>query len=81
MYIVLELQTNTDGTVGSLITQHSTLNEAESKYHQVLFYAAVSTLPKHSAMIITDDGALLRAETYTHVVEPEEEESEEEPNE
>ena len=84
MYIVIELQTNTDGTVGVLTTQHEDLLAAESQYHQVLFYAAVSALPKHTAMIITEDGALLRSESYTHApvepepIEPVEPESEEE---
>ena len=66
MYIVLEIQTNVDGTIGALITQHSSLNDAESKYHEVLRYAAISTLPVHAAVLLTNEGLLLKSERYTH---------------
>lgn len=68
-YIVLEIQTNADGTVGTIVTQWPTINQAESKYHTVLAYAAASDLPMHSAMIITPDGMTLRGEHYTHTSE------------
>ena len=68
MYIVLEIQTNTDGTIGTIVTQWNDLNQAESKYHAVLACAAASDLPMHSAMIITPDGMTLRGEHYTHEV-------------
>lgn len=66
MYIILELQTNPNGSVGSLISQYEDKNAAESAYHQVLAAAAVSTLPIHSAFMLTNEGYTIKSETYTH---------------
>lgn len=66
MYIVIEIQTNADGTVGTIITQWNDLQQAESKFHAILAYAAASELPVHSAVILTNDGLILRNESYTH---------------
>lgn len=65
MFVVIELQKNGD-TMAHLVSQHNTLQEAESKFHQVLAAAAVSTVEKHSAVLIEDNGAVLRTECYTH---------------
>lgn len=65
-YLVIELQTNTDGTVGHIATAHDALNEAESKFHQVLAAAAVSSLPIHAAVLLRSDGALLERRDYRH---------------
>lgn len=72
MYIVIEIQTNADGTVGTIITQWNELNAAESKYHGILAAAAVSTLPVHAAAIITNEGRMVRFESYGHQTEEEE---------
>ncbi len=66
MYIVIEIQTNADGTVGTIITQWNNLQQAESKFHNILAYAAASELPVHAAALLTNDGLLLRNESYTH---------------
>lgn len=68
MYIVFEIQTNADGTVGTLVSTYTDQNQAESKYHQVLEYAAVSTLPVHSCVLMTGEGFQLKAECYKHSV-------------
>lgn len=68
-FIVLEIQTNVDWTIGTLIDSFDTRNEAESKYHLVLSSAAVSQIPMHSASMLTSDGKLLACQSYTHVVE------------
>lgn len=68
-YLVIELQTNRDESVAQLVTVHDTRDEAESKYHTVLSYAAVSALPIHAAVMITSDGATIKHETYYHTVE------------
>lgn len=68
MYIVIEIQTNADGTVGTIVTQWNDRNQAESKFHNILAYAAGSALPVHSAVLLTNDGLLLRNESYTHEV-------------
>lgn len=68
-YIVLETQTNTDGTVGTLLTSYDKLNEAESKFFSILSAAALSTLPTHTAFLLTNNGTMLRVETFSHEVE------------
>ena len=65
-YVVIELQTNSDGTVGNLVTAHDTRNAAESAYHSVLAAAAISALPKHAAVLLTSDGTLLDSRCYEH---------------
>ena len=55
MYIVIELQKNADGVVSNIVTDHPTLREAESKYHSILASAAISKLPVHSAIIVSEE--------------------------
>jgi len=68
MFIVIELQTNPNGQVGTLVNSYEDRAEAESKFHSVLAAAAVSSLPVHSAMIITGSADTIRAEHYEHEV-------------
>lgn len=56
MYIVLEVQVNKDGTVGTIVNAYEKISEAQNKYHTVLAGAAISNLPKHSAFLLTEDG-------------------------
>ena len=65
-YVVVEIQTNSDGTIGSLITSFDNKLDAENKYHTILAYAAISELPVHSAAILTNEGRLVKTEMYTH---------------
>lgn len=66
MYIVIELQKAANGSVAHILTTHATQAEAESKFHTILAYAAASSLPSHSATILTDNGYALRRECYEH---------------
>lgn len=70
-YIVQEMQT-TNG-VTSLVPPnvYSTRNEADAKFHTILAAAAVSNVEEHSAIMYTQDGGLVRAETYVHGELPE----------
>ena len=56
MYTVIELQTDGTGATAALQSEHSTLNEAYSKMHTVLGYAAVSESVIHSAVILDERG-------------------------
>lgn len=75
MYIVIELQTNTDGTVGTLVDSYTDRNQAENKYHTILAYAAASTLPCHAAAMFTNEGNMIKSERYEHIIEEPEEET------
>ena len=65
VFVVLEIQSNNE-TAATLINSYIDRNEAESKFHQILGAAAISTVPIHSAVIITDTGVMLKNETYRH---------------
>lgn len=72
MYIVLEIQKNTEGQVGVIPLAYATMREAEGRFHQVLAVAAESQLPVHAAVILTEDGGHLRSECYQRAAVPEE---------
>jgi len=65
-FIVIELQKNEKGTVSNIVTEHSTQAEAESKYHDVLAAAAISEIPVHSAVIVSEEGFPLMYQCYKH---------------
>ena len=66
MYIVVEIQTS--ATVATLVNSYEDRNQAESKYHQILTAAALSSVPKHSAVLMNDVGQTIKNETYIHEV-------------
>ena len=68
-YIVLEIQTNANGAIGTLVTAYADQMQAESAYHSVLASAALSALPRHAAALLTSDGSLQAAQSYEHAAE------------
>lgn len=66
MYIVIELQTNSDGTFGNFVWAFESKDAAFSKYHSVLASAAVSTLPVHACVILQNNGLQIASQRYTH---------------
>ena len=66
MYIVIEIQTNADQTVGNFVWAYADLNAAQAKYHAVLSVAAVSALPCHACVILRNDGTQIAAQYFTH---------------
>ena len=72
-YLVIEIQTNSDGTVGNIVTAKDSRLEAESTYHGILAAAAISALPQHAAVMLTSEGTYLASQCYEHelqAVEP-----------
>ena len=67
-YLVIELQ-GTGESVANIVSTYNTINEAESKYHQILSAAAISNVPVHSAVILTDEGHSMKHECYKHITE------------
>lgn len=65
-YVVIEVQTNKDGTVGTLVDTYDSWNVAEQKYHAILSAAAVSELPVHSAALLTNAGILKESMVFWH---------------
>ena len=68
VYVVMEIQSDNE-VATTLINSYSNRNEAESKFHQILGVAAISTVPTHSAVLLTDTGKALKSETYAHKME------------
>ena len=64
MYIVMEIQKNS--TASTIVNTYDTLNEAENKYHTILAYAAISNIPKHSAVLLTEEGDYIKHECFEH---------------
>ncbi len=65
-YIILETQTDADNNVAVLNFIYDDKQQAESKYHSVLQYAAVSTLKKHACTMLNEEGFMLKSECYEH---------------
>ena len=66
-FIVIELQTTE--TTAALNFVFADRLQAEQKYHEILSYAAVSSVPVHSAVMLTSEGVLIKHESYTHEAE------------
>ena len=65
-YILIELQTNRDGTVGNLVTAYDDLDHAEGAWHSVLAAAAISSLPVHAAVLLNNSGEVVESRHYEH---------------
>ena len=66
MYIVIEIQKNTEGVVANIVTAHTTLAEAESKFYTILASAAINSVPVHSAIIVSEEGFPVKHQCYKH---------------
>lgn len=66
MYIVIELQKNAEGHVSNIVTEYANIDKAESKYHSILASAAVSNVPVHSAIIVSEEGFPVKHQCYKH---------------
>lgn len=69
MYVVLEIQKLSESQLATIVTTHESWDVANQQYHTALAAAAVSGLPRHSAMLINEDGGTLKAETYPQAQE------------
>ena len=66
MYIITEIQTNSDGTVGVLNFTAEDRFEAEAVFHEKLAYAARSALPCHAVTLCDNEGHQLNFDSYKH---------------
>lgn len=65
MYIVIEAQTE-NNTTSTLVGSYPTKAEADSKYHTILAYASLSSVPVHSAVMLDSEGHFIKSECYKH---------------
>lgn len=67
MYIVIEIQSNQDGTLSvAPVQSYVDRLTAEARYHEILSFAAVSKIWKRSAVMLTDEGTFVKGECYEH---------------
>lgn len=66
MYIIVELQTYSDGTLGNIVQTAPDINHAQSVYHSVLAAAAISQVPIHSCTLLDENGLQIACESYRH---------------
>lgn len=64
MYFCVEIQTYQGGTGATLVTEHTAKNEALSKYHTVLSFAAVSDLSCHACVVLDEEGRTIARESF-----------------
>ena len=65
LYVVIELQKNGD-QMGNLVTSYTTLQAAQHKFHAVAAAAAISSVEKHSVVLLNDDGFPIERTTFEH---------------
>lgn len=73
MFVILEIQEATNGATPAVrVFTEETKDAALSKWHDILRFAAISTLYRHTAIVMQTDGKYLARESYIHEPEPEE---------
>ena len=65
LFIVIELQRN-GNQMGNIVTAHETLQDAQHKFHTVAAAAAISSVEKHSVVLLNDDGFTIERITFEH---------------
>lgn len=69
MYIIIEIQTNTDQTIGILTYTAQSWREAQHIYNEKLSYAALSTLPCQAVSLLDSYGRCLESRYYSDIDE------------
>ena len=64
-YLVVEMQT-ANGQTAALNYSYDNKLDAESKYHAVLSAAAISQVPIHAAVLLTEEGNRIAGQYYSH---------------
>ena len=67
MFSIIELQTTGEQTIHNYFTAE-THDAAMSKYHEVLMYAAISSVEKHVCIVMDERGRYVARECYEHIV-------------
>ena len=65
LFIVIELQRN-GNQMGNIVTAHETLQDAQHKFHTVAAAAAISSVEKHSVVLLDDDGFIIERTIFEH---------------
>lgn len=82
-YYILEIQQYDNGEYGHIVHYAYDADpdrarlKGESKYHEVLAAAAISTLPSHAAILISSEAFPVMYQCYKHTAAPAPEPAEE----
>jgi hypothetical protein len=73
-YLVMEIQTMNDGQVANLVYAYDDRRQAESKYFDIMHFAAISELPGYAVVLLNNEGRIIenRYFHYEPEVTPEE---------
>lgn len=66
MYTIIELQTENGQTAVVTPITRETRDEAESEWHRIMSTAAMSTVDIHSAVILNEEGQIIKTGCYKH---------------
>ena len=70
IYYAIELQSDTTGA--GIINTCTTVEDAQEKYFEILKYAVKSTVRKHGAFVIDENGFVIeKPRVFDHTPEPE----------
>ena len=67
MFYIIETQEQADGTAAMLTYQEQTKNDALSKWHSVLSFAAVSSIYIHSCIVLDSELKTIAKESFKHI--------------
>ena len=67
MFAVIEIQKNGENA-SPITTLYTDKEAAYNKYHTILAAAAMSNIPKHSAVLFTEEGDYIKHECFEHIV-------------
>ena len=65
MLAVIEIQ-KSGSTATPLVQLFEDNAQAKSRYHELLSIAAVSSVPEHSVILVSEEGNYMFHEKYTH---------------
>ena len=66
MYYIIEIQDNPGTSHALLYYTEETRNQAMSKFHAVMTYAAISDVPYHTCLVLDEQGKYIARECYQH---------------
>ena len=70
LYLVVELQKDGD-TLSQIITEQTSLPQANYQFHYAAAFAAISSIDKHSVSILNENGLLVDRAIYNRTEEEE----------
>lgn len=68
MYIIQELQTNTEGlTVVVPAVRKTSIEEADNEFYTKAAYSAISAVSRHAVSMFTNEGFPIKNKFYDHI--------------